>query len=87
MYLVGAGVLCMVLSYLSEKFYRYLKRALLFLAVLLALVAGYELVSGKSILSLPSRIDQKLDESPSQTESGRRYYRSYEEQMGGNSPK
>ena len=86
MYLAGAAVLCAVLSYYSEKFFSYLKKALILFAVLFALVAGYELVSGKNIFTLPGRIDQKLSEDPSQTETGRRYYRSYEERYGEKAP-
>ncbi|MHB8809391.1 MAG: hypothetical protein ACYC9M_05185 [Desulfobulbaceae bacterium] len=86
MYLVGAAVVFATMSYYSEKFFDYLKKGLILLAVLFALLAGYELISGKSIFTLPGRIDEKLSEDPSQTETGRRYYRSYEERFGEKAP-
>ena len=86
MYLVGGAAACGIMSYFSEKFYRYLKKALILFAVLFALAAGYEVVSGRNIFSLPGRVDQKLDEESSRTETGRRYYKSYEERYGEKPP-
>ena len=86
MYLAGAALLCAVMSYYSEKFFSYLQKALILFAVLFALVAGYELVSGKNIFTLPGRIDKKLSEDPAQTETGRRYYKDYEERYGEKEP-
>jgi hypothetical protein len=87
MYLAGAVVVCAAVSYLSEKFFSYLKKALILFAVVFALIAGYELITGKSIITLPGRIDKKLAEDPSQVETGRRYYKSYEERYGEKEPK
>lgn len=86
MYLAGAAVVFAAMSYYSEKFFGYLKKGLILFAVLFALVAGYELISGKNIFTLPGSIDKKLSEEPSQTETGRRYYRSYEERFGEKTP-
>lgn len=87
MYLVGAAFLCAVMSYYSEKFFSYLKKGLILSAVLFTLAAGYELVSGRSIFTLPGRIDKKLSEEPSATETGHRYYQSYEERLGEKEPR
>ena len=87
MYLVGAAVVCAAMSYYSKKFFSYLQKTLILFAVLFALAAGYELISGKNIFSLPGRIDQQLSEDPSRTETGRRYYKSYEERYGEKEPK
>jgi hypothetical protein len=86
MYLAGVVFICCVLSYYSEKFFSYLRKVLIFLAVAFVLVAGYELVTGRSIFTLPSRIDKKLAEDPSEVETGRRYYKSYEERYGEKEP-
>lgn len=86
MYLAGAVVVCGVTSYFSEKFYSYLKKGLIIFAVVFALAAGYELMTGKSIFTFPSRLDRKLAEDPSKTETGRRYYKSYEERYGEKAP-
>lgn len=87
MYLAGAAVICAAMSYFSEKFFSYLKKGLILGAVLFALVAGYELMTGKSIFTLPGRIDKKMSEKPSETETGRRYYRSYDERLGDKEPR
>lgn len=87
MYLVGVVVFCGVMSYYSNKFFSYLKKALILFAVVFALIAGYELITGKSIITLPGRIDKKMAEDPSQVETGRRYYKSYEERYGEKEPK
>lgn len=86
MYLAGAVVLCGVMSYFSEKFFSYLKKGLIIFAVVFSLAAGYEFVTGKSIFNLPGRIDKKMGEEPSKTETGRRYYKSYEERYGDKAP-
>jgi len=87
LFLAGAAVLCGVLSYFSDKFAHYLKKALILFVVLFALASGYELVTGNNIFKLPSRIDQKLAEDPTESETGRRYYKSYEERYGEKAPK
>jgi hypothetical protein len=87
MYL-GAGVaICIGLSFLSEKFFAYLKKGVLLAAALFALAAGYEMFTGKNIFSLPGRVDRKLEQGPAQVETGRRYYKSYEERFGDRPPK
>lgn len=86
-YLAVVVLLCAVLSYRSEKFREYLKKGLILFAVLFALVAGYELVTGNSIVSLPGSVDKKLSEQPKNPETGRRYYKSYEERYDGGLPK
>jgi hypothetical protein len=85
-YLVVIVVLGVVLSYFSEKFLGYLKKGLLIFGVIFALIAGYELLTGNSIISLPGRIDKKLSEQPKNPETGRRYYQSYEERYDGALP-
>ncbi len=82
MYLAGIGALCAVFSYFSEKFRVYLKRGVIAFAVVFALIAGYELVTGNSIFNLPGSVDRKLSEQPEKAETGRRYYKSYEERYG-----
>lgn len=86
MYLVGGAAACGIMSYFSEKFFSYLKKALIIFAVVFALAAGYEVVTGRNIFSLPGSVDRKLGEDPSQTETGRRYYKSYEERFGDKPP-
>lgn len=85
-YLVVIVVLGVVLSYFSEKILGYLKKGLLIFGVIFALIAGYELLTGNSIISLPGRIDKKLSEQPKNPETGRRYYQSYEERYDGALP-
>jgi len=87
LYLLGAAVLCAVLSYFSEKFLAYLKKGLMLIAIVFALVAGYELVTGNSIFYLPGSVDRKLSEPSKNVETGRRYYKSYEERYGDKPPK
>jgi len=82
LYLVGVAVACGILSYFSEKFAGYLKKGIILLAVLFVLAAGYELITGNSLFSLPGSIEQKLSEDPDKVETGRRYYRSFEERFG-----
>lgn len=86
MYLAAVAVGGIVLCYFSEKLRGYLIKGLLVFAVLFGLAAGYELVTGRSLFSLPGRIDNKLSEGPAQVESGRRYYKSYEERFGEKPP-
>lgn len=86
-YLAGFAVFCAIIAYLSEKFSSYLKKTVIVLAVLFALVAGYEMITGKDIFTLPGRIDKKLTDDPSETETGRRYYKSYEERFGEEAPR
>jgi hypothetical protein len=86
MYLAGAVVLCGVISYFSEKFFSYLKKGLVLFIVVFVLAAGYELITGKNIFTLPGRLDKKLADDPSQVETGRRYYKSYEERYGEKAP-
>ncbi len=86
-YLGVVAVLCVVLSYFSEKFLGYLKKGLLVFGVVFALIAGYELVTGNSIINLPGSIDKKLSESPKNPETGRRYYKSYDERYDKALPK
>ena len=85
-YLAGVVVLFSALSFYSENFLMHLKKGLIIFGVVFALVAGYELVSGNSIISLPGRMDKKLSESPKNPETGRRYYKSYEERYEGAPP-
>ncbi len=86
-YLAGVVILFSVLSFFSEKFLTYLKKGLIVFGLVFALVAGYELVTGKSIISLPGRVDKSLSKQPENPETGRRYYQSYEERYDGALPK
>ncbi|GAB4334977.1 MAG: hypothetical protein Kow0089_04460 [Desulfobulbaceae bacterium] len=82
MYAAGAVVSLALLAWFSEKMREHIKKALLLFLLLFALGAGYELVTGKSLVSLPTRMDRKLSEQPKNIETGRRYYKSYEERFG-----
>ena len=86
MYLAGGAVFCAILSYFSKKFFSYLQKALILCAVLFAVATGYELLTGKSLLTLPGSIERRLDADPSQVETGHRYYKSYEERYGDKAP-
>ena len=81
-YLLGIAVICALCSYKSEKFFTNLKKGLIILAVVVAAIAGYELITGDSIINLPGSVDKKLSEGPADPEKGRRYYRSFEERFG-----
>ena len=85
-YLLGVAVICAVCSYKSEKFLGNLKKAIIFLTLALAAVAGYEIVTGKSIFTLPGSVERELSKGPEDPETGRRYYRSYEERFGEKPP-
>jgi len=82
MYLAGAAVLCALLCYFSEKMREYLKKAGIILAVVFALIAGYELITGDNILNLPGDVDRELSKSPVSQGKSHRYYKSYEERFG-----
>lgn len=82
LYLLGAAAACAVLSYFSGKFFSWLKKGMVLFAIIFVLAAGYELITGKSLFSLPSGIERKLSEEPGKVETGRRYYRSFEERYG-----
>ena len=81
-YLVGIAALFAVLGYFSEKIREYLKKGLIVFGLIFAVIAGYELVTGNSIISLPGRVDRELSKQPEKVEKGRRYYQSYEERFG-----
>jgi hypothetical protein len=85
-YLLGVAVVCGIFSYKSETFLGNLKKALIVLVVILLSVAGYELITGKSIINLPGSIDRKLSEAPTDPETGHRYMKSYEERYGEKPP-
>lgn len=85
-YLLGVAAACSLLSYFSGKFFAYLKKGMVLFGILFVLAAGYELISGKNLFSLPSSIDRKLSEDPEKVETGRRYYRSFEERYGSPPP-
>lgn len=87
MYLAAGAAICAGLSFLSEKFLAYMKKGLLLAAALFALAAGYEMFTGNNIFTLPGRVDRKLEQGPAQVETGRRYYKSYEERFGEKPPK
>ncbi|MDD3619686.1 MAG: hypothetical protein RBR09_06965 [Desulfobulbaceae bacterium] len=82
LYLAGGVALCGVLCYFSEKFAEGLKKAAVLVAVLFILGAGYELITGRDLFSLPGTIDRQLSQEQDKTETGRRYYRSFEERYG-----
>jgi len=85
-YLLGAAVVCAVLSYLSSRFFGVLKKGLVLFAVLFALAAGYELVTGKSIFTLPGRVEKEFIKDTTNTEVEHRYYKSYEDRYGEKPP-
>ena len=85
-YLLGIAVVCGIFSYKSETFLDNLKKVLIVLAVILLSVAGYEFITGKSLIYLPGSIDSKLSETPSNPETSRRYMNSYEERYGEKPP-
>lgn len=82
MYLFGIVAACGILCYFSEKAAGWLKKGAVLCAVLFILAAGYELITGKSLFSLPGSIDRKLSKDPEKIETGRRYYQSFEERYG-----
>ena len=82
MYLAGIVLACGIAARFSKKFLAGLKKTVLVLLVLFALVAGYEVVTGKNIFRLPADVDKKLSERPTNPESGHRYYVSPEERYG-----
>lgn len=86
MYLAGIAVLCGVLSYFSKKFLANLKKGLFILCVIFALAAGYELITGKSIINLPGSVNEKLNKAPENPEINRHYYKSNEERFGDSMP-
>ncbi len=85
-FLLGAAVVCAVLGYTSKTFFSTLKKVLLVFAVVFLAVAGYELVTGRSVFNLPGSIERKLAEDPASPETGRRYYKSFEERYGEKPP-
>jgi len=87
LYLLIAAVVCAVFSYKSEKFTAYLKKGLILFAILFCLAAAYELLTGKDLFSLPGSIESKLSDDQGKVETGRRYYKSYEERFGEPPPK
>lgn len=74
-YLAGLALVCAVASYFSSTFFKNLKKGLVVFAVIFAGIAGYELMTGKDIFSLPGRVDKKLSERPGQIEKGHNYYK------------
>ena len=74
-YLAGIVILCGVASYFSSTFFKNLKKGLVVFAVIFVVIAGYELISGNDIFSLPGRVDKKLSEHPKDVESGYNYYK------------
>ena len=85
-YLLGAVVICAVLSYFSKRFFGYMKRGLVVFAIIFVLAAGYELVTGKSIFTLPGSVEKEFLKDTSNTEVEHRYYKSYEERYGEKPP-
>ncbi|MDW7772507.1 MAG: hypothetical protein SCH71_06395 [Desulfobulbaceae bacterium] len=85
-YLLGAGVVCALLSYASRRFLGFIKKILILLAILFVLSAGYELITGSSIFILPGSVERKLSGDPDDIEEGHRYYKSYEERYGEKPP-
>ena len=85
-FLLGAAVICGVLSYRSKKICSNLKKTLIVVAVVFLAVAGYELITGNSIVDLPGSVDKKLSEGPADPEKGHRYYKGYEERYGEKPP-
>lgn len=74
-YLVGLAVVFGIASYFSSTFFKNLKKGLVIFAAIFAVIAGYELITGKDIFSLPGRVDKKLSEHPKDVESGYNYYK------------
>lgn len=85
-YLLGVAVLCVVLCFCSKRFFGFLKKGMVVLAIIFVLAAGYELVTGKNIFTLPGSVERKLSEDPANIETGHRYYKSYEERYGEKPP-
>lgn len=86
-YLLGVAILCGILCYRSEKLFEYMKKGLIVFAVVFGLIAGYELVTGDSIFHLPGKVDSELSREVTNPETGRRYYKSYDERYGGDPEK
>ena len=85
-YLLAAGVACVVLSFYSKRFFGFLKKGLVLLTIVFVLAAGYELVTGKSIFTLPGGIEKEFIEDTTNMEVEHRYYKSYEERYGEKPP-
>lgn len=85
-YLLGIAVFLAVLSYYSKRFYSVLKKVILIFVALFAVAAGYELLTGSSIISLPGKVERELNKTPTDHETGHRYYKSYEERYGEKTP-
>jgi len=73
-YILAVAVLCGITCIYSPTFYRNFKKGMLLLLVVLVLALGYEFLTGRSILTIPSRIDKKLSEKPTRLEPSHRYY-------------
>ena len=81
-YFLGLAVLCGVACYFSSTFLKNFKKGMIVLGVIFVVIAGYELVTGNSIFTLPGRVDKKLAEHPKDVETGRRYYKSHKDRYG-----
>ena len=73
LYLAGVAVLCAVASYFSETFFKNLKKGLIIFAVIFCVLAGYELITGRSIFTLPGSVDRAMSD-PGKEEGASNYY-------------
>lgn len=86
MYIAGVAVICGILAYISDKFRGLLKKVVIVGVIVMALIAGYEYFTGDSLMNLPGSVEREMSKSPEHPETGRRYYKSYEERFGEKPP-
>ena len=85
-YLLGVVAIICLLCFLSERLRNFIKKIAVIAAVIFVLAAGYELITGNNLFTLPGSIERELTSSPQHPESGHRYYESYEKRYGEKPP-
>ena len=74
LYLAGVIVAFAVAAYFSETFLKNLKKGLIIFGVVFVIIAGYEVITGNDIFTLPGDVDEQLSERPSKSEGAANYY-------------
>ena len=74
LYLAGVIVAFAVAAYFSETFFKNLKKGLVIFAVIFVIIAGYELITGNDIFTLPGDVDKELSKRPSESDGAANYY-------------
>ena len=73
-YLAGVAVILGVASYFSETFFKNMKKGLVIFVVIFGIIAGYELITGNDIFTLPGDVDESLSERPTESKGASNYY-------------